>query len=467
MLNLFQYTNVIAIAFSIYCLTVAFSREVRKLPMFFLFISNAVLISNSIFIWLLETDLIYTYPHYIRIPAPFHYLFGPSIYLFVRTLLFKEQKLKKWDWLHFLPFVIHVAELIPFYMQDSSVKLEMAATLKNDYSAPMKYYYEGLLPSIYHTFMKLISWVFYMWLAQKTYLSFKHKIKSSLIIDYNRKFSFINFFLITKYIGLVGVLTSIFISKFNSNSLFLFIGSNLVGTINVFVLIFRFPEMVYGDVMNNQVDNNRERLMSIVQTQSKNLKILENTSYEANILIDLNYRVLFVDNLGEVYFKKIFNRDLEIGADCTGYFDSVSLKAFLSYFNQATNGVSVQFEDKFLLSNGKGFIWMELCFTPHFTEKNLLFGVSVGAKVIDEKKRMESLQIKYKESLDQLAWSSSHLLRAPVSNISGILQLMGDDKIEMSESEKKYLFDNIYLEVNKLDGVIKDMVSTARKNLDN
>ena len=44
---------------------------------------------------------------------------------------------------------------------------------------------------------------------------------------------------------------------------------------------------------------------------------------------------------------------------------------------------------------------------------------------------------------------------------------MKDDKIEMSESDKKYLLDNIYSEVNKLDSVIKDMVATARKNLDN
>jgi len=111
---------------------------------------------------LLETKLIYTYPHYIRIPAPLHYLFGPAIYLFVRNLLFKEQKLKKWDWLHFLPFAIHFVELIPFYMEDISVKIEMAGSLNNDYSAPMKYFYEGLLPSKYHTMLKLCSWIVYI-----------------------------------------------------------------------------------------------------------------------------------------------------------------------------------------------------------------------------------------------------------------------------------------------------------------
>ena len=127
----------------------------------------------------------------------------------------------------------------------------------------------------------------------------------------------------------------------------------------------------------------------------------------------------------------------------------------------------MKFEDKFLLHDGKGFIWMELNFTPHYTDKDHLLGVSIGATVIDEKKRMESLQVKYKESLDQLAWSSSHLLRAPVSNISGIIQLMNDEQIAMSEEEKKDLLSHISVEVKKLDTVIKDMVSKARKELEN
>ena len=66
-----------------------------------------------------------------------------------------------------------------------------------------------------------------------------------------------------------------------------------------------------------------------------------------------------------------------------------------------------------------------------------------------------------------ISWSSSHLLRAPVSNISGILQLMNDDKIQMSEVEKKELLNSIHSEVQKLDSVIKNMVAKARNELEN
>ncbi|WP_438945147.1 hypothetical protein [Sediminibacterium sp.] len=123
------------------------------------------------------------------------------------------------------------------------------------------------------------------------------------------------------YVGFVGVLSAIFLSKFNSNTIFLFIASNVVGIINVFVLIFKFPEMVYGDVMNKQMDNNRELLMSIVKTQTKKLHFLEHSIHQANVLLDINHRVLYFDKLGEVYFQKIYYRQLELGDDYTYYLD--------------------------------------------------------------------------------------------------------------------------------------------------
>lgn len=76
----------------------------------------------------------------------------------------------------FYLFVIHAVELMPFYIQDVSVKLEMAALLKDDYSAPMKYFYEGLLPSKYHTFLKLCSWLFIYGLLKKPILILSRRL---------------------------------------------------------------------------------------------------------------------------------------------------------------------------------------------------------------------------------------------------------------------------------------------------
>lgn len=462
-----HYFNVIGFAFSIYILAVAVTRGERVLPMTFLFISNTTLFLSSFFYFLFVTGNIFQYPHFIRVPAPFHYIGGPCIYLFVKYLLTREKKIQHRDFMHFIPFVLHFIELIPFYLEDTSYKIEIIKQVQNDYSIPFFSLREGLLPSKLHTFFKVISGLTYIILSLRILNKFKKSIKSEIVTDYKRKFDFLNFYLFSKYIAVVGFLTAIIFIKYNPSLVFFTLIANFLGITNVFVLAIKFPEFLYGEMLKGKFDNNREQLMNIVKTQSKNLQVLEITSYEANILIDLNNRVLFFDNLGEVYFKKIFNKDIEIDTDFTAHFDLVTLKSFIAIIDKVANGNQVRFEDKFLLSNGKELIWMELCFMPHYTEKDKLFGISIGAKVIDEKKRMESLQVKYKESLDQLAWSSSHLLRAPVSNISGILQLIADDKIEMSESEKKYLLNNIFSEVNKLDAVIKDMVATARKNLDN
>lgn len=118
----FQYFNIIAFTFSLFCLAIVIAKGTRKLPMIYLFISNTVLIIGSILYWLFSTNLIYDYPHYIRVPAPFLYLLGPSMYLFVRSLLYQQTKMFKTDWLHFVPFFLHVIELAPFYLTDADSK---------------------------------------------------------------------------------------------------------------------------------------------------------------------------------------------------------------------------------------------------------------------------------------------------------------------------------------------------------
>ena len=80
---------------------------------------------------------------------------------------------------------------------------------------------------------------------------------------------------------------------------------------------------------------------------------------------------------------------------------------------------------------------------------------------------MEQLQSKYLQSLDELAWNSSHILRAPVANIMGILQLLQETDISLDETEKNHFIKHLSKEAKGLDIVIKDMVGKARKDLDN
>ena len=66
--------------------------------------------------------------------------------------------------------------------------------------------------------------------------------------------------------------------------------------------------------------------------------------------------------------------------------------------------------------------------------------------------------ISYVETLQQIAYDQSHLVRRPLANIMGISKLLKDNAIS-NEQERKYLIDELYNEATKLDDVVKHVTS--------
>lgn len=463
----FQYFNIIALSFSIFCLVIVFTKGTRKSPMLYLFISNTVLILTSILYWLFATKLIFQYPHYLRVPGPFFYLLGPSMYLFVRSLLYRETNFRKNDLYHAIPFLLNVIELIPFYFSGAENKLEILQNANFDFATHITNFNEGFIGKDLHYIFKAGSWAIYFYLTFKIYLSFRRKIKTDIISDYNRKFSFIRFFLFSRLVGFILLnITTLFA---HSNQLYtiILIASNFISLINIFLLAFEYPEMIYGKDFYSVNDNNRENLMKIVMSQTENLKFLENSRHEANILLDVNYNIIYFNKLAEIKFCELYNHSLQLNENFTDYLDPVSKENFLKYFQQSLQGKTIQAEEKFMLHDESNFTWLQINFTAHYGDNGRLIGVSIGATTIDAKRKMEQLQAKYLQSLDELAWNSSHVLRAPVANMMGILQLLQETDISLDENEKSHFIKHLSKEAKGLDIVIKEMVGKARKELDN
>jgi AraC-like DNA-binding protein len=116
------------------------------------------LLSLSVFSFisgLLVNHGILIFPHLFRVGAPLQYLSPPCAYLYVRAVLFREEKLKKYDWLFFMPFVLHALEFMPFYFQSEAAKLAYLKDLIKDIQGPIQQR-EGVLPPYYHPALKSI-----------------------------------------------------------------------------------------------------------------------------------------------------------------------------------------------------------------------------------------------------------------------------------------------------------------------
>ncbi|MFK7948742.1 MAG: helix-turn-helix domain-containing protein [Saprospiraceae bacterium] len=96
--------------------------------------------------------LLPTLPHVVHLDYLSYFLFGPLALFYVRSCSQKDFKLTPKMWMHFLPFLLSIIYLLPFYIQPAEAKLQAFAAvfLRGDGGVPIWYDMVRLLhPTVY------------------------------------------------------------------------------------------------------------------------------------------------------------------------------------------------------------------------------------------------------------------------------------------------------------------------------
>lgn len=105
------------------------------------------------FLWI-DTGFIVEYPHLLRVISPLIYLNAPFFYFYIRNSLSNTNGLKKYDYLHFLPALIHFIDLIPFYILPLAEKREIASLIFKNKDL-LNYIGSGIIPISFHYLFRL------------------------------------------------------------------------------------------------------------------------------------------------------------------------------------------------------------------------------------------------------------------------------------------------------------------------
>lgn len=196
---------------------------------------------------LTSSGYIYQIPYFFRITKPLSFLVAPLIYLYIRGSLFQEKGFKKKDFWHFLPAILHLIELLPFYFVSKEIKLQQLTRFMKDMNSGMQAN-EGLTPNYINEFLLYFLILVYLVagyrLLRKEKASFSYPKTDNNIIVFKwlkvfwlLNFSYI-FILIITFLGLFMQLkANVFLIKTIENAVALLI----IGI----SLLFR-PEIIYG-----------------------------------------------------------------------------------------------------------------------------------------------------------------------------------------------------------------------------
>jgi len=215
-------------------------------------LANALLLTYiggiSIFItmnFLNHSGLMLQIPWLYRIPSFIYYLIPPAAFLYVTTIARDEEHLRKWDYLHFIPAMLHFLEMIPYHLQPLHVKQNIVAQAMANNSL-IYAFNEGLLPAYWHHFLRSMLGLIYSIAMLKVVYRIKQLSKSNAGISIST-IRWLHVFAVLTFCISIILALGFFLNLFFDLSIFQFytLGVSIIFMISFYYMYFH-PEILYG-----------------------------------------------------------------------------------------------------------------------------------------------------------------------------------------------------------------------------
>jgi len=260
-------------------LILLFKNRILKSTQFLLAINLLGVTFASIVICLVETRFILKVPFLFRLPSPLYYLMFPAAYLYVKLIITDRVSLKKNEFLHFLPALVHLIEMLPYYLKTNAEKILIIDGVIN-HDIKIYAHSEGWFPPYVHNIIRGVLALVYAIAMWRLISISRINQESSYKIFYGKTLQWLKIFTIMN--GVIGIvviesMTFTFIpSELRSLSIhFTFI---TVLIISNYYLLFH-PEILYG---HPKFSFSKLSVINVVEEKSP----LENSKFETATLQD-------------------------------------------------------------------------------------------------------------------------------------------------------------------------------------
>ena len=278
-----------------------------------------VVVPNRFFIALLRGD-----------SMPIGFLIGPFFYFYIRNKFRNSHKINKKDYLHFLPFIICLISIFPYYFTSFDTKLRIAQLMIDKPILIKTFNDSWLYPSIINIILKPISTTIYILLSLGLIYTENKKIKESHTNKCQTKINYKWIKSITMILFVISLLYAYctYIYMFKKETEFNFaIEIKLLSLLTCLipVLIIIFPDILYGSteikktkVLKNNADYNDSQVVTaaLILDFIKKEEILLNPDFTiVDICSTLNITIQEVQYCFNVILKTKFitlRRELRI-----------------------------------------------------------------------------------------------------------------------------------------------------------
>ncbi len=200
---------------------------------------------------------------------------------------------------------------------------------------------------------------------------------------------------------------------------------------------------VYGSIQDIN-DRKKAEIAEIHALEERNI-ILESIG-DAFFAVDKNWIVTYWNHMAEKVLGKTKNEIIDHNL-WDVYSDFIDSESYKRYHQAIKTNQVVRFEDYYPPLKK----WYEI---SAFPSNN---GLSVYFKDITERLNYIKAMEEQNENLKEISWLQSHVIRAPLARIMGLIQLVNDSN--QDAGEKKEILEYLLLSANELDKVIRSITN--------
>jgi PAS domain S-box-containing protein len=193
----------------------------------------------------------------------------------------------------------------------------------------------------------------------------------------------------------------------------------------------------------------------LIESENKLRAVFDSTK-DITLLISHDYKVINFNKMayeiGLLHLKKEF----KVGVDIRDYFFEEDLNLVNTHLPRILQGEQFVFDIERTIDGAK--IWFEVTYSPVYDSKDKILGCNINLKDITERTTNLDKILKQNEVLKKIAWQQSHEVRRPVANILGLVDLIKNHKITLTEEMQDKTLDLLIASATELDEIVRSIV---------
>lgn len=215
-------------------------------------------------------------------------------------------------------------------------------------------------------------------------------------------------------------------------------------------------------IIGTMIDiTDRWKAEELLKQSQANLQTILDTADIAYALFDRDLRATAFNEKAVKFASEQYHHQLKTDEPLTDYFPPDKIPEFSERVGEVLNGITVSRELEFPQADGSN-VWYFVRLFPVTNEDKEVFGVMFALANITERKIAEdNLHTAYRRiqkhinSIKDMAWKQSHLIRSPLANLKGLVGLLQEDPSDTIVLKK------INSELDRLDKIIIEMAEDA------